>query len=100
MDRKYKPIGFLTDEWVDYEKYPIAHHFVRLSEETDGDIYLYDDDGILGEARDTHEARRVLSGYPEAGREYFGKAGVEIVSRKAKRILALLVLETEKKAPF
>jgi hypothetical protein len=53
LNRKYKPIGFLTDEWVKYEKYPIAHHFVRLDEETieklsipesrDGDIYLYKD---------------------------------------------------------
>jgi hypothetical protein len=56
MDRKYKPIGFLTDERVKYEEYPIAHHFVRLDEETierlsvpgsrDGDIYLYDDASI------------------------------------------------------
>jgi hypothetical protein len=56
MDRKYKPIGFLTDERVDYEKYPIAHHFVSLDEETIeklsvpgsryGDIYLYNDASI------------------------------------------------------
>jgi hypothetical protein len=31
---------------VRYEKYPIAHHFVGLDEETDGDIYLYNDTTI------------------------------------------------------
>jgi hypothetical protein len=53
LNRKYKPIGFLTDERVHYERYPIAHHFVHMSGETigklsipgsrDGDIYLYND---------------------------------------------------------
>jgi hypothetical protein len=53
LNRMYKPIGFLTDERVKYEEYPIAHHFVRLDEQTieklsipgsrDGDIYLYND---------------------------------------------------------
>lgn len=54
LNRKYKPIGFITDQLVQYEEYPIAHHFVRLSEKTiqklavggkpDGEsIYLYND---------------------------------------------------------
>jgi hypothetical protein len=53
LNRKYKPIGFLTDEWVDYENYPIAHHFVRETIEKlaipgsrYGDIYLYNDGSI------------------------------------------------------
>jgi hypothetical protein len=56
LNRKYKPIGFLTDEWVHYENYPIAHHFVRMDEEVFeklaipgsryGDIYLYNDGSI------------------------------------------------------
>ena len=54
LNREYKPIGFLTEERLDYGKYPIGIRFKGLKEETirkisvDGDqsdraIYLYGD---------------------------------------------------------
>ena len=54
LNREYKPIGFLTQECLDYWRYPIGIRFKGLKEETirkisiDGDpregaIYLYDD---------------------------------------------------------
>ena len=54
LNRGYKPIGFLTQECLDYGRYPIGIRFKGLKEETirkisvDGDtsggaIYLYGD---------------------------------------------------------
>jgi hypothetical protein len=54
LNRKYKPIGFLTEERLDYGKYPIQVRFKGLKEKTirrisvdgdpdDGAIYLYGD---------------------------------------------------------
>ena len=56
LNRYYKPIGFRTEKWVEYDEYPIAFHFKHLEaetirklsivERTDGDIYLYDDGSV------------------------------------------------------
>jgi len=57
LNREYKPIGFLTQECLDYGDYPIGIRFKGLKEETirkisiDGDsregaIYLYDDGSV------------------------------------------------------
>jgi hypothetical protein len=54
LNREYKPIGFFTQDCLDYGKYPIGIRFKGLKEETirkissdsnprEGTIYLYDD---------------------------------------------------------
>jgi hypothetical protein len=52
LNRKYKPIGFTTSEWVNYEDYPVLVTLKGLGQPTaallsdNGDvetIYLYDD---------------------------------------------------------
>ena len=54
LNREYKPIGFKTSSWIDYEKYPIAVKFKRLTAKTAEkisarasgnlkEIYLYND---------------------------------------------------------
>ena len=57
LNREYKPIGFQTREWVDYEKYPIAVKFKRFTAKTAArlswegcsdlqTIFLYNDSGV------------------------------------------------------
>lgn len=54
LNRDYKPVGFMIDEFIDYDKYPIAvqirglgpEHAASISFNGDGDlrcIYLYND---------------------------------------------------------
>ena len=54
LNREYKPIGFTTTDWVDYEKYPVAVKIKgltakkaeKVSYKGSGDldnIYLYND---------------------------------------------------------
>jgi hypothetical protein len=54
LNREYKPIGFSTQEYLDYGRYPIGIRFKGLKERTirkisvdgdpsDGAIYLYGD---------------------------------------------------------
>lgn len=54
LNREYKPIGFKTENWVDYEKYPIAVKIKGLTARTAAKIsykgstdldaiYLYND---------------------------------------------------------
>lgn len=55
-DGSLKPIGFLSDKWVEYAEYPIRVRFKGLTPEmigkisiqghTEGDIYLYDDNCV------------------------------------------------------
>jgi hypothetical protein len=54
LNREYKPIGFRTKDWIDYEIYPISHKFTGIgpstakklswsgSDNTD-EIFLYND---------------------------------------------------------
>jgi len=60
MDRNYKPIGFLSEKWVDYGADTIRK--LSIQAHTEGDIYLYDDNCVPtdGEARDTDAATGVL----------------------------------------
>ncbi len=56
LNRNYKPVGLLSEKWVDYGAYPIGFRFKGLTPEmirqlsiqarTDGDIYLYDDNCV------------------------------------------------------
>ena len=34
LNREYKPIGFQTSSWIDYETYPIAVRFTRMTKAT------------------------------------------------------------------
>ena len=54
LNRKYKPLGFMTNDWVQYEAHPIGFRFARLPpatikalswnrSEEPGAIFLYSD---------------------------------------------------------
>lgn len=69
LNRRYKPIGFNTTDWITYEDLPILVKFKRLTEQTivklscTGDtdperIFLYDDGCIP--TRDADDMRAYL----------------------------------------
>ena len=53
LNRNYKPLGFITDDFIDYSDYPISMKITGLGKKTleklawnkeiEGDIYLYND---------------------------------------------------------
>jgi hypothetical protein len=68
LNRNYKPIGFPDPmTHIDYEAYPIKHHFLKLGEKTiqklhhgepreDGAIYLYNDGTVPTSSDENMEA--------------------------------------------
>jgi hypothetical protein len=79
LNRRYKPLGFVSTEWVDYEAHPVRFKFKRALSERQvvalsckGDasahrIYLYND-GCVPTASDAHwraysERLQRLAGY-------------------------------------
>lgn len=67
LNRKYKPLGFDTQEWVDYADYPILVSCKALTPDKAGQlsvtgstdidrIYLYDDSTIPTQSADAMRA--------------------------------------------